>query len=52
MVANADRWITLDAYASCFRELEWKWVKAHVGNHYNEVVDDEARKWGLKMRRR
>ena len=25
-------------------EIEWKWVKAHDGNRWNEYVDNLARK--------
>ena len=51
MVANADRWMTLDAYAQCFSALEWKRVKAHVWTHFNEIVDHEARRWATQMQR-
>ena len=24
-------------------DIEWRWVKGHSGNKYNEIVDDLAR---------
>lgn len=41
-VKNVDLWKRLDA--ACQRHtIEWKWVKGHSGNRYNELVDDLAR---------
>ena len=41
-VKNVDLWKRLDE--ACQRhEIEWRWVKGHSGNKYNEIVDDLAR---------
>lgn len=41
-VKNIDLWQKLDAL--CIKHtIEWKWVKAHNGDHYNEKVDNLAR---------
>ena len=40
-VKNKDLWIKLDN--SCFKhKITWKWVKAHAGNKYNNLVDELA----------
>jgi len=40
-VKNKDLWIKL--YASCKKhEINWKWVKAHAGNMYNNLADELA----------
>ena len=40
-VKNKDLWIKLDN--SCQKhEINWKWVKAHAGNKYNNLVDELA----------
>ena len=40
-VKNKDLWIKLDA--SCKKhEINWKWVKAHAGNMYNNLADELA----------
>ena len=40
-VKNKDLWIKLDI--SCQKhEINWKWVKAHAGNKYNNLVDELA----------
>lgn len=41
-VKNVDLWKRLDA-ACQQHEVEWRWVKGHSGNKYNEIVDDLAR---------
>ena len=38
---NVDLWKELDA-ASAGHEVEWKWVKGHAGNKYNEICDELA----------
>ncbi|MCV3769471.1 MAG: ribonuclease HI [Wolbachia pipientis] len=43
LVKNIDLWKELDNAASQ-HEINWKWVKAHSGNKYNEEVDSLARK--------
>lgn len=41
-VKNVDLWQRLDE--ACQRHtIEWRWVKGHSGNKYNEIVDDLAR---------
>lgn len=41
-VKNVDLWQRLDK--ACARHtVNWKWVKGHSGNKYNEIVDDLAR---------
>lgn len=42
-VKNADLWQELDEEVSK-HQIEWIWVKGHAGNHYNELVDELARK--------
>ncbi len=40
-VKNKDLWIKLDN--SCIKhKVTWKWVKAHSGNKYNDLVDELA----------
>ena len=40
-VKNKDLWIKLDN--SCTKhKVTWKWVKAHAGNKYNNLVDELA----------
>tara|TARA_X000001036_G_C20581508_1_gene766945 strand:+ start:194 stop:619 length:426 start_codon:yes stop_codon:yes gene_type:complete len=40
-VKNKDLWIKLDN--SCVKhKVTWKWVKAHSGNKYNDLVDELA----------
>ena len=40
-VKNKDLWIKLDN--SCQKHnITWKWVKAHVGNKYNNLADELA----------
>jgi len=41
-VKNVDLWKRLDA-ACQQHSVEWRWVKGHSGNKYNEIVDDLAR---------
>ena len=41
-VKNVDLWQRLDA-ACQQHTIEWRWVKGHSGNKYNERVDDLAR---------
>lgn len=37
-VKNKDLWLKLD-YLNNFHNIDWKWVKAHDGNVYNERAD-------------
>lgn len=43
VLANIDLWQALDA-ALQEHELEWRWVRGHAGNLYNERVDELAKK--------
>ena len=36
--ANKDLWKQFDIVSKGFN-LKWKWVKAHNGDYYNEIVD-------------
>lgn len=40
--SNLDLWTNFDS-ALRGRKIHWKWVKAHNGDKYNELVDDLAR---------
>ena len=40
-VKNKDLWIKLDS-ACQKHKVTWKWVKAHAGNKYNNLVDELA----------
>ena len=44
LVKNKDLWIKLD---DCIikHSINWKWIKGHVGNYYNEIADNLARKY-------
>lgn len=42
-LANIDLWQALDA-AMQSHEIEWRWVRGHAGNVYNERVDALAKK--------
>lgn len=37
-VKNLDLWQAL-AQATVGHEIDWRWVRGHAGNHYNEQVD-------------
>ena len=40
-VKNKDLWIKLNS--ACLKhKVTWKWVKAHAGNKYNNLVDELA----------
>ena len=41
-LANVDLWKVLDKTLSQ-HEVEWRWVKAHASNRYNNQVDQLAR---------
>lgn len=41
-VINVDLWQMLDRENQRVRPV-WRWVKAHAGDEYNELVDQEAR---------
>ncbi len=40
-VKNIDLWQSLDKI-TINRDVEWKWVKGHSGNKYNDLVDSLA----------
>ena len=42
-IKNVDLWQDLDIEAQK-HEIEWKWVKGHNGDKYNEMADELARK--------
>ena len=41
-VKNQELWRELQALTTRFKVIEWNWVKAHNGDHYNEMVDKEV----------
>lgn len=47
-VKNSDLWQELDDEVAKHK-IEWIWVKGHAGNHYNELVDELARKAAEKQ---
>ena len=40
-IKNVDLWMELDAEAAKHK-IEWKWVKGHSGDKYNEMADELA----------
>jgi len=40
-VKNKDLWLTLNKLSK-EQVIDWKWVKAHAGNKYNEIADKLA----------
>ena len=42
-VKNKDLWVTLNTLSKQ-QVVDWKWVKAHAGNKYNEIADMLATK--------
>ena len=40
-IKNKDLWVTLDILSK-EHVIDWKWVKAHAGNKYNEIADKLA----------
>ncbi|MBU6339837.1 MAG: ribonuclease HI [Rickettsiales bacterium] len=47
-VKNLELWQELDL-ESTKHDIEWRWVKAHAGNKYNEMVDELARSAAEKI---
>ena len=48
-LANVELWQALDR-AIQPHEIDWKWLRGHAGNRYNERVDRLARKAILDMK--
>jgi ribonuclease HI len=46
-VKNKDLWLQLDKLNNDLN-INWKWVKAHAGNKYNEIADSLAREAASK----
>jgi len=40
-IKNKDLWVTLNELSK-EHVIDWKWVKAHTGNKYNEIADKLA----------
>jgi len=40
-VKNKDLWVTLNKLSKA-QDIDWKWIKAHAGNKYNEIADKLA----------
>lgn len=47
-VKNKDLWIELDEAVQQL-QIEWKWVKGHAGNKYNEMCDELAVEAGKRQ---
>ena len=47
-VKNKDLWLELDEVVSKL-DIEWRWVKGHAGNKYNEMCDKLAVQAGEKQ---
>lgn len=48
-VLNQDLWETLIALSK-IHEIEWKWVKGHSNNKYNEICDQLVQKGRNEMK--
>lgn len=48
-IKNIDLWKMIDSF-TIKHTIEWKWVKGHNGNYYNEEVDKLARSEAEKFR--
>ena len=40
-IKNKDLWVTLNKLSE-EQSIDWKWIKAHTGNKYNEIADKLA----------
>ena len=40
-IKNKDLWVTLSKLSE-EQSIDWKWIKAHTGNKYNEIADKLA----------
>jgi ribonuclease HI len=47
-IKNLDLWQELDAEVEK-HVIDWKWVKGHSGDHFNEMVDQLAREAAEKI---
>ena len=48
-VKNSEQWREL--IEQCARhDVEWKWVKGHAGDHYNEIADQLATSAARKLK--
>ncbi len=48
-VKNAELWRELDKLVTN-HQIEWRWVRAHNGNKYNELVDQLARTAAMELK--
>ena len=48
-IKNIDLWKIIDSFTSKHK-IEWKWVKGHSGDYYNEEVDKLARAEAEKLK--
>ena len=46
-VKNKELWEKLDTLAK-FHDVQWKWIKAHAKNFYNNMADELARETAKK----
>ena len=46
-IKNKDLWQTLDSL-NAELSVNWQWIKAHIGNIYNEMADSLAREAASK----
>ena len=49
LVKNYELWQELDLLAKS-HQIDWRWVKAHNGNKYNELVDGLARTAAMELK--
>ena len=47
-VKNIDLWQELESLTKQ-HQINWQWVKAHSGNHFNEIADSLASNAAIKM---
>ena len=48
-VKNSELWQELDCEVSKHK-IEWRWVKGHSGDKYNDIADELARNGIAKVR--
>tara|TARA_A100001234_G_scaffold17844_1_gene14133 strand:- start:303 stop:737 length:435 start_codon:yes stop_codon:yes gene_type:complete len=49
-VKNKELWVAIDALVPKFKNVEWRWVKAHNGHPQNEAVDKMARDEATRLK--